>query len=222
MLTVPKSTVLRVHSIPLSVSLIMILNGAQSQYQPLRYIICHWSPPEHQAVDCNYLSETNFLSTEWSIHLRSQIKCARKYIKPFSFCLTILVNSTEVLNQQSLLQYTFTIVYNGILYTVAFPGLLLTLIYHKIFLSLCLKSLPVSLVIHRYNVHSNIILLVWIQTCDFHPHGWKHSPRKRRVEAREEMVNKEAEWALWSVTDTRIMPLYKAHFLAWHIWIWYG
>lgn len=134
----------------------------------------------------------------------------------------VLLNSTEVLNQQSLLQHTFTIVYNGILYTVAFPGLLLTLIYHKIFLSLCLKSLPVSLVIHRYNVHSNIILLVWIQTCDFHPHGWKHSPRKRRVEAREEMVNKEAEWALWSVTDTRIMPLYKAHFLAWHIWIWYG
>lgn len=39
--------------------------------------------------------------------------------------------------------------------------------------SLCL---PVSLVVHWYNVHSNVILLMWIQSDDFNSHSREHSP----------------------------------------------
>lgn len=39
--------------------------------------------------------------------------------------------------------------------------------------SLCL---PVSLVVHWYNVHGNVILLMWIQSDDFNSHSREHSP----------------------------------------------
>lgn len=89
-------------------------------------------------------------------------------------------------NQKGLLQHTFAMVFNG--------GVIDSKAGTQ-FLPLPLKSLPVSLVIHRDNVHGNIILLVGIQACNFHPHGWKHSPRKIRVEIRKKMVNKENEEA---------------------------
>lgn len=42
--------------------------------------------------------------------------------------------------------------------------------------STCQSSLPVSFIVHRYNVHCYVVLLVWIQASDFHSHGRKHPP----------------------------------------------
>lgn len=39
-------------------------------------------------------------------------------------------------------------------------------------------AVPVSLVVHRHDVHGDVILLVRVQTCYLHPHGGKHPPER--------------------------------------------
>lgn len=46
----------------------------------------------------------------------------------------------------------------------------------------CLElCLPVSFVVHRYNVHGNVILLMRVQSYDFNSHSRKHSPEMEQV-----------------------------------------
>lgn len=40
------------------------------------------------------------------------------------------------------------------------------------------SALPVSLVVHRHDVHGDVILLVRVQTCYLYPHGRKHPPER--------------------------------------------
>lgn len=39
-----------------------------------------------------------------------------------------------------------------------------------------MSAIPVSLVVHRHDVHGDVILLMRVQTCDLHTHGRKHPP----------------------------------------------
>lgn len=41
---------------------------------------------------------------------------------------------------------------------------------------LCTRKAPVSLVVHRHDVHSDVILLMGVEACDFYSHGRKHPP----------------------------------------------
>lgn len=60
---------------------------------------------------------------------------------------------------------------------------------------------PVSLVVHRHNVHGYVILLVRVQTGDLHSHGRKHPPKWTKRALCESLIKytKQPRWRASSI-----------------------